>query len=398
MMLRNLSILIYADTAALQDAARTVAADPRLARNTIEVRGGGMAEAAAWLGDHRSPDVLVVGDSTDEGLDARLERLAQSVEAGCKVIVVGRKDSIAVYRHLTAQGVADYLGGTVRPQDLFESFSRLYATDTALPKGKVVACLGTAGGAGGSTVATVLAAGIAERMGDTALLDLDLAMGTAALLLGADVRDSVASAMANAGLDIAMLERVAVREKRVRVLSTAGSLRDAAAFDADNAERAVEMARTMAKALIVDLPKGWSPCHERLLTTADEVVLVSTPDLAALRNTRMVIDHLAATRTDGAAPKVVINKTGMSRTREYRADELKEALGVRPAGLVPWDPDALIGALADGKPITSVTGKAMTALRQFAATVLPGGEPKNGRPVSPAGLLPSLKTLFVKPA
>src|SRR5579864_7290103 len=114
MQLRNLTVSVYADTAALHDCARTMAADPRLGRCKVEIRTGGALDAAAWLKSHASPDVLIVGDAADDAITQRLDALAQSVEPGCKVIVVGRRDSIGLYRQLMAQGLADYLGGQVR--------------------------------------------------------------------------------------------------------------------------------------------------------------------------------------------------------------------------------------------------------------------------------------------
>src|SRR6185503_14471093 len=121
-----------------------------------------------------SPDVLVVGDAADDTILGRLDLLAQTVEPGCKVIVVGRRDSIGVYRQLLAQGIADYLGGNVRATDLIEALARLYAVGQNLPKGKVIATLSAAGGAGGSTIAAFLAASLNDRLGETILLDLDL--------------------------------------------------------------------------------------------------------------------------------------------------------------------------------------------------------------------------------
>src|SRR2546427_216756 len=83
------------------------------------------------------------------------------------------------------------------------------------------------------------------------------------------------------------------------------------------AERIVDVARTMSKALVIDMPKGWSDIHERLLAAADEVILMVTPELATLRNARMILDQLVALRLDATTPRLVLNKAGFAKTREY---------------------------------------------------------------------------------
>lgn len=396
MILRNLAILVFADRAELAETGRALAEDARLAKCRVEVHSGGVLAAAEWLGSNPSPDVLLVGDPADETIWPRLERLAESVESNCRVIVVGHKDSIAIYRDLTAKGLADYLGGNIQPQDIIESLGRLFGDDTSLPKGKLVVVLPTAGGAGASTVAAVLVNALSERHGDAILLDLDLTMGTGGLILGADIRDSLAAAISNPGVDASMLERFMVREGAVRILSTPGTLRDGVVLDADAVERILTLARSMAKVVVVDMPKGWGEAYERSLTLADEVVFVATPDLPSVRNCRMMIDDVVARRVNAPRPKVILNKAGMAKANEYGPDDFKEALGLPPAAVVPWDPEPLMAAMAEGKAITSATGKAIAALRAFSETVLPTKDTKVVKEQSPTGLVARLKGLFSK--
>ena len=49
--LRNVAILVFADSAALAQAARAAAADPRLAKAQVDVREGGSNEKLALCGD-----------------------------------------------------------------------------------------------------------------------------------------------------------------------------------------------------------------------------------------------------------------------------------------------------------------------------------------------------------
>jgi pilus assembly protein CpaE len=227
-------------------------------------------------------------------------------------------------------------------------------------------------------VAAITADVLWKRLGDAVLLDLDLHMGTAALALGLDIRDPVADALANAGLDVAMLERFIVRDRGPRVLSTHGSLRGATSFDVEGIERLVTIARGIAKVVVVDLPKGWSEAHQRLMALTDEIVLVTAPDLASLRNSRMILDELAG-RTDAPRPKVVLNKAGFALSKEYADADFKEALGSAPAAVIPWDPSPLMAAVVDGKPVSEAGGKAAAGMRAFAATLFSTKEAAQSR-------------------
>lgn len=370
MMLRNIAITIFSDTAALAQASQMAASDSRFARCKVELKAGGIVDAAQWLATNRSPDVLVVGDPAEADLWQRLERLAETVEPSCKVIVVGRKDSIALYRELLTRGVSDYLGGSVGAPDLIGAVLRLYSAEDALPKGKLVAAMSASGGAGGSTVAAIVSSDLDRRIGDALLVDLDLHMGTAALALGTEVRDPLADAMINAGVDSAMLERFIARERGPKVLSTYGSLRAAAAVDAEMIDRVVSISRTLAKVVVVDLPKGWTEAHQRLLGTADDVAIVCTPDLASLRNARMILDDLGQRRGDALKAKLILNKVGLARGAEYSGADFKDALGTVPTAVIPFDPAPLMNALAAGRPVSEAGGKAASALRSAAAHIL----------------------------
>ena len=395
MILKNITILIFADDGRLLTTAQETAQDARLARSTVDVKSGGIIEAAAWLNENPSPDVLIVGDPADETIWNRLEALAESVEPLCKVIIAGRLDSVSLYRDLVAQGLSDYIAGSITPDEIIQSIARQYTSDDELPKGNLIVVVPASGGAGASTVAAVMADGLAGRLGETILLDLDLTMGTAGLIVGAEIRDAVATAIANPGLDASMLERFIVREGRLKILSTPGSLREGAAYDGDTIENVITLARTMAKVVVTDMPNGWGEGYERAVTLADEVIIVTAPDLASLRNCRMMVDDINGRRVEGVRAKVVLNKTGLAKANEYGPEEVEKAVGVKPSASIPWDPEPLIAAVADGKPVFDAGGKTVAALKAFTQTIMPTKDSSIGSGPSD-GLLARFKAMFSK--
>lgn len=394
MILRNISALVFAQTQDLADAAEAAAKDPRLSRSRLEIKPGGVLAAAEWLAHNPSPDVLIVSDAVDESMWDRMEVLADTVEPHCRVIVVGPLDHIAIYRDLTSRGVADYLGGEVLPVEIVDAISRLFTDEDNLPKGKAVLVTGAVGGAGVSTVAAALAFSMGKQLGDSILLDLDLAMGTGALMMGIDPRDPLSAALANPGLDASMLERFMAREGAVRILSTPGALGDARFVDADAAERLLTVVRSMAKSVVIDLPKGWGEMAERLVALVDEVVIVARPDLASLRNTRMLVDEVVARRMDGRRPKVVVNFVGAGKKNEYAAADFAEAGAVVPSAMIPFDPEPLLAIVAEGHPIARAQGKAIPAILEFAEGLFAaeGAKPRAKKKAGSIAVVSALKS------
>lgn len=383
MILRNVSVLVFAEAEEVAAAADAVVKDPRLARSSVEVRRAGMADAVEWLAQNPSPDVLVIGVPSGPDLWERMETLAENVEPHTRVVVVGETDSIAVYREMTARGVADYLGGSVEARDIADSLCRLFAADDDLPKGSLVAVLPAVGGAGASTLAAATASALAKRLGDAILLDMDLSTGTAALMMAVNPRDPISAALATDELDPDLLERFVAREGGVRILSTPGLLGEGRRFDAEAVESLLAVVRSMTKAVVVDFSKGWGPVQERVTAMADEVIVVARPDLASLRNSRMIVDDIAGRRLDARRPRLVLNGAGVSKRNEYRSADFAEAGGATPAASIPFDPEPLLAAIIDGRPIVQSGGKAMKAMLAFAETVLadeaaPGAKRRHG--------------------
>lgn len=396
MILRNVHALIFTDDAALKAAAEAASQDPRLSRSRVKIIGGGVLDAAEHLASHPSPDVLIVHDAVDDEVWTRLEKLADSVESHCHVVVAGPRDSVAIYREMVGRGVADYIGGEIEPREIADCICRQFSDEDATPKGKLVVVVSAVGGAGGSTVAAVLASDLAKRYGDAVLMDLDLPMGTSALMLAVDPREPLANALANPGLDAAMIERFMAREGGVRVLSTPGSLREIPVLDADIIEHLVGVVRGMTKVTVVDLPKGWGEAYGRLVTVADEIVLVSSTDLASLRNCRMIVEDVAGRRVDGRRPRLVVNRVGLDKKNEYGVADFTESGGTAPAAMVPFDCDALHAAVADGRPLSDAGGKAMPILLAFARTVLAQEAPKAVSAKLRADPLGSLRAALAK--
>ena len=99
----------------------------------------------------------------------------------------------------------------------------------------------------------------------------------------------------------------------------------------------------------------------RLLLSSDEVVLVATPDLAALRNGKNLVDLLKAHRPNDAPPRLVLNQVGAPGRPEIPVKDFGEALGVTPALVLPFDAKLFGKAANNGQMISELGPKTKAA-------------------------------------
>ncbi|WP_404378694.1 CpaE family protein [Caenispirillum salinarum] len=382
-----------------EDRARTVrdaAGLPRLHRAAMTAEAGGMAEAHAHLSRHDSPDVLILETAEDpEALVESLDRLADVVRPGTKVILLGDSNDIALYRRLLSMGVSEYLYGSVTPDELLDAVQRIASTDgEQAGGGRVIAVFGTAGGVGTSTVAVNVADAIAARGDESVVLvDLDLWFGVDALALNLTPRQGAADALSDPNrIDDMLLDRVLEKHgDGVQVLAAPASPEVAAPPTEEALEKLLAVLRRKMDVVVLDLPRLWTPWVKTALIEARETVLVTYPDLANLRNTRSIVDVVGPARA-GGAPRIVFNRAGLSRKNELTAGDYSEALGRAPDAVLPFEPALCASAMNQGQTLRQAgrTNALTRAIGTLADTVDPpaGKGAGKGRPRL------SLKTLF----
>jgi pilus assembly protein CpaE len=311
------------------------------------VQLGGLQAAVDHHAGSVAPNLLIV-ETRLQGKAAveEIDRLAEVCDPSTKVVIVGRVNDVELYRELMRRGVSEYMVAPLNPLHLIEVISGLYLNPDASPIGRVVAFVGARGGVGSSTIAHNVGWCIAEQIKvNTAIVDLDLAFGTAGLDFNEETGQGVADALsAPERLDDVLLERLLLKCGEHLSLFTAPATIDRD-FDAEpNAyEAVIDAVRQMTPCVIVDIPHLWAPWVKQTLLAADDIVIVATPDLASLRNAKGMADMLKQARPNDSAPKLVLNQVGMPKRPEIPVKDFGETVGLPVALSLPFDP-ALFGA------------------------------------------------------
>ena len=361
----RIAIHVFAERQDTLAASERAAQDRRLSRATTQIRVGGVAAAVATYQHEPTPPLIIVECLQDpETLLREVDQLAEVCDAGTKVIVVGPTNDILLFRELMRRGVSEYLVAPLQPLQLIAAIGGLF-NDPAQPfVGRSIAFVGARGGAGASAVAHNTAYAISERIGaNTVIVDYDLPFGTAGLDFNQDPLSGVADALGQPDrLDSTLLDRMMVRCTDKLSLFAAPATLDAD-FDisTDAFEEVTTRIRSTAPFVVLDLPHLWSPWMRRTLISADEVVVVATPDLASLRNAKNMIDLIRHGRPNDAPPRLVLNQVGVPGRPEIPAKDFGAALGVHPSLIIPFDAKTFGSAANNGQMVLDAGAKTKAA-------------------------------------
>ncbi|MCL2091126.1 MAG: hypothetical protein FWH11_07905 [Micrococcales bacterium] len=335
-------LLATADAATIEHWTQVVAEAEQLALDGV---GRSLDEVQGLLLGNQEAEVLVIDEQLEErGLEfARLlsganplmavvlladqagpAQAVEAMEVGARAVLARSASLADVVGRL--EGVAQWVAA-----------ARASASqDTTGRSGRIIVVAGAKGGVGATTFA-LLAAQSMVGVRSVGLVDFDLQAGDLAPYLGVQARRSVVDLVQLAtNLSGRVLREITYEVHGLRLLTAPG-----------HGERAEEMtvraARAIAAALrfqfdvsVVDVGDHLTEASAALIEDADQVVLLTTPDLPSLRAARrtLALWERLVVRSPGGV-QVVIN-------RQTKTTEITQQLASRIVETT------IVGAIPDG--------------------------------------------------
>ncbi|WP_026370951.1 AAA family ATPase [Kallotenue papyrolyticum] len=287
-----------------QEWIRALEADPEIA---LVASMGVLQRGIDAVREHQ-PHVLVI----DRPLD-QVEQLIQAAAAVAPqtlcVAILPQQDMAAV-RRLVAAGARDILAKPLNQRELVASLRQVVQNEehrrrrVGLPSllapvarptnGKLVVVMGPKGGVGATTVATNLAVALRQVSGaEVALADVCLQFGDVAVLLNLWSRHTLHDlAVHHQNIDDALLDRVLVpHASGVRVLLAPGEPELTADIGAAQITAIIKALRQRFAFVVVDCWSVLDEVTETLINLADQVLLVTTPEVPALKDTKQALEY-----------------------------------------------------------------------------------------------------------
>ena len=362
----RISIQAFCEDQRLANVLQTAADVRRLSKAHVSIHMGGATAAIAHYQESPTPNLIMIESSLPRReLLAELDQLAESCDAGTKVLLVGHENDVILYRELLKRGVSEYLVTPVTVNHLMESISSLYNNPDADPVGHVFAFIGAKGGAGSSTVCHNAAWALSEILkSNVVIADLDLAFGTAGLDFNQDPVQGIADALASPErLDEVLLDRLLTKcSEQLSIFAAPVVLDKDLDISSESIDMVLDVVRQSVPYVAVDLPHTWTSWSKRILTQADEVIITAEPDLANLRNAKNIIDSLKLVRKNDHPPRLILNRVGMLKRPEIAVKEFEQNLGIKASMVIDFDVETFGQAANNGQMIEEVNAKSAGAL------------------------------------
>jgi len=395
----RISLGAFCETVETAAAVQAAGEDRRLARAHVKSQMGGIAAAIGAYRNSPTPNVILIeSDSRTDGLLKGLDQLAEVCDSSTQLIVIGRVNDVLLYRGLTRRGVSEYLIAPVGTLDIVRAVCGLFSAPDAKAVGRIIAIVGAKGGVGASTIAHNVAWAIGRDFAlESVLADLDLAFGTAGLDFNQDPPQGIADAVFSPDrVDTAFVDRLLSKcTDHLNLLAAPATLDRVYDFGAEAFDTTLDLLRGSTPCVVLDVPHQWTAWTRRILVAADEILVVSEPDLANLRNTKNLIDLLRTARPNDHRPHYCLNQVGVPKRPEITPADFAKALESEPLAIIPFEPQLFGSAANNGQMIAEASGghKVTSMFRQIAQALTGRAEMKAPRGSLLSPLLSKLKLM-----
>ncbi|WP_204106383.1 MULTISPECIES: septum site-determining protein MinD [Spirulina sp. CCY15215] len=218
------------------------------------------------------------------------------------------------------------------------------------------------GGVGKTTITANLGSAIAQRGRKIALVDADFGLRNLDLLLGLENRVVYTAIDAIAG--DCRLEQALVRDKRQPGLALlpAAQSRNKEAVTPEQMEKLIGAIAESFEYVLIDCPAGIELGFRNAIAAANEAIIVTTPEVTAVRDADRAIGLLEA--NDIKDIKLIVNRIRPEMVQlndMMSVEDVLEILAIPPIGIIP-DDERIIIASNKGEPVVMDTNLTLPAI------------------------------------
>jgi septum site-determining protein MinD len=236
---------------------------------------------------------------------------------------------------------------------------------------KVITITSGKGGVGKTTTTANLAVALAMLGQRVAAIDADIGLRNLDVVMGLENR--IVYDLVDAIEGHCRLRQALIRDKRLSelYLLPAAQTRDKSAVNPDQMVALCDQLRADFDYVLIDSPAGIEQGYRNAVAPADRVVIVTTPEVSAVRDADRIVGLLEA---EGKGPaRLVINRINPDMVRRgemLSKEDVVEILAIDLLGIVPEDKQIIIST-NQGMPV-ALDGRSMAsqAFRNIAGRLL----------------------------
>jgi pilus assembly protein CpaE len=261
-------------------------------------------------------------------------------------------------------GAREFLQLPISAQELktvLDRVSEFSAGQTEAPKrkGKMIAVFSSKGGCGTSFIATNLAVATSAR---TVLVDLNLQAGDLPLFLGVTPKYSFADMAENrARLDEALITSfVTPYSSNVALLAAPKEADSADEIEPEHVFDVLRKLREMYDFVVLDPQHTFDSITLAALDQSDEIVLVLTLDIPAIRSTQRALEIFDRLGYPRSKIRILVNRWSKQIDLDLR--QVEKFLGEPVIGYVPSDYQTAVTSINLGQPLVQADASSKIAL------------------------------------
>jgi pilus assembly protein CpaE len=297
-----------------------------------------------------APDIFLI--SMEEPVARALQTIEMlgSASPRAAIIVYSSLADAASVRRAMVAGARDFLIKPLKPEDvaravygiLEQEERRRLQTEGESPepiaRGTIVTIFGAKGGIGKTTIATNLSAALVNTtQANVTLVDMDTRFGDVAIMMDVAVEHSIA----DLGRRIDQLDRESIKESLARH-HTGVSILPAPLHPTEwrnltpqHIEKIVDLLAQGNDWVVIDTPGTFNEIIAMTLELADIILLVTSMDIASIKDTALALEMLRAADVSEDKVKLVINHS--TSANSLREEDVERVLEYQVTWRIPHD-------------------------------------------------------------
>lgn len=317
----------------------------------------------------------------DQDATAAIEtakRLNQVFSYRVRLVAAGTPTNTAAMLQAIRAGCTEYLEKPLRQEEFHVTLRRfLEQRHAAAPErqamGKVVTFFGAKGGVGTTTLAVHLALHLTVTHGcKTLLIDHKHQLGHVALYLGLEnTTYHFDELLRNAErLDADLMRGFLLRHgSGLDVLASPDYSNEQYDCLPGEIEIVMDVLRRAYDFVIIDSSISYERANFSLIDQADEVCLVSTADVASLRDLARLVEHITRTPSADSKLRLVINRS--TADASINAGQIRQAVKAEVKFSIPNNFMELLHSINTGEPVAPTsTSPFSTAIAGWARQMI----------------------------
>lgn len=266
--------------------------------------------------------------------------------------------------------------------------------------GRVIVITSGKGGVGKTTSTANIGTALAKNGARVVMIDTDIGLRNLDLLMGLENR--IVYTLVDVIEEKCKLQQALVKDKKLPTLSllAAAQTRDKTAVTAEQMKDICNKLKEEFDFVLVDCPAGIEQGFQNAIAGATEAIIVTTPEMSAVRDADRIIGLLEA-KEEILSYKLVLNRIRPKMIQSndmLGVSDVTDILSVKLLGVIPEDENIIVST-NKGEPVVNMeNAKAGNAYNNIARRLLGEEVEIPDFETPPPTFVERLKNLFLTPA